>query len=163
MKPEILCSNLVKIVPDATFFHFGILSSTMYMAWVRQVCGRMKSDYRYSNKLVYNNFPWPLASAEQRERVEEKAQAVLAAREKFMEWGAHAPSRAAADASSAASTYAFARWVLVWLCAPVPTARRGRAHARARVLPGKRKPTRIVSISLNKVARQALNSFESIN
>jgi len=94
MKPEILCSNLVKIVPDATFFHFGILSSTMHMAWVRQVCGRMKSDYRYSNKLVYNNFPWPLASAEQRERVEEKAQAVLAAREKFMEWGAHAPSRA---------------------------------------------------------------------
>ena len=51
------------------------------MAWVRQVCGRLKSDYRYSNKLVYNNFPWPSPTPEQRERVELKAQAVLAARE----------------------------------------------------------------------------------
>lgn len=94
MKPEILCSNLVKIVPDATFFHFGILSSAIHMAWVRQVCGRLESRYRYSNKLVYNNFPWPNPTAEQRERVEAKARAVLAVREKFMEWGAHAPSRA---------------------------------------------------------------------
>ncbi|HZQ46300.1 MAG TPA: DNA methyltransferase [Verrucomicrobiae bacterium] len=81
MNPEIICSNLVKVVPDATLFHFGILSSTMHMAWVRQVCGRLESRYRYSNKLVYNNYPWPNPTAEQRERVEEKARAVLAARE----------------------------------------------------------------------------------
>ncbi len=51
------------------------------MAWVRVVCGRIKSDFRYSTRLVYNNFPWPAPTAEQRERVEEKARAVLAARE----------------------------------------------------------------------------------
>lgn len=87
MEPETLCSNLVKIVPDATLFHFGILSSATHMAWMRQVCGRLESRYRYSNKLVYNNFPWPNPTPEQRERVEEKAQAVLDAR------GPHLPPR----------------------------------------------------------------------
>jgi hypothetical protein len=85
LRPEILCSNLVKIVPDATPFHFGVLSSCMHMAWVRQVCGRLESRYRYSNKLVYNNFPWPSPTPEQRKRVEEKAQAVLDARKQFHE------------------------------------------------------------------------------
>ncbi len=56
---NVIASNLVNIIPDATLYHFGILTSTMHMAWVRQVCGRLKSDYRYSVKLVYNNFPWP--------------------------------------------------------------------------------------------------------
>ena len=79
--PEILASDLVFIFPDATLFHFGMISSEMHMAWVRQVCGRLKSDYRYSAKLVYNNFPWPTPTTEQRARVEEKARAVLAARE----------------------------------------------------------------------------------
>ncbi|MGH9865025.1 MAG: DNA methyltransferase, partial [Candidatus Acidiferrales bacterium] len=84
IQPEILCSNLVKIIPTAALFHFGVLSSTMHMAWVRQVCGRLKSDYRYSNKLVYNNFPWPEApSAKQRAAVEAAAQAVLDARKAF--------------------------------------------------------------------------------
>ena len=55
------------------------------MAWVRQVCGRLESRYRYSNKLVYNNFPWPSPTPEQRKRVEEKAQAVLDARKQFHE------------------------------------------------------------------------------
>ena len=59
MTPDTLCSNLVKIVPNATLFHFGIVTSTMHMAWVRTVCGRLKSDYRYSAGIVYNNFPWP--------------------------------------------------------------------------------------------------------
>jgi len=81
MKPEILGSNLVKIVANATPFHFGFLSSAMHMAWMRQVCGRLESRYRYSNKLVYNNFPWPTPTPEQRARLEVKAQAVLAARE----------------------------------------------------------------------------------
>ncbi len=59
MKPDVLCSNLVKLMPHATLYHFGVLTSTQHMAWVRTVCGRLKSDYRYSSKLVYNNFPWP--------------------------------------------------------------------------------------------------------
>jgi hypothetical protein len=57
--PETFASNLVKIAPNATLFHFGILTSTMHNAWVRAVCGRLKSDYRYSASIVYNNFPWP--------------------------------------------------------------------------------------------------------
>ncbi len=59
MSPETLCSNLVKIVPHATLFHFGIVTSTMHMAWTRAVCGRLESRYRYSAGIVYNNFPWP--------------------------------------------------------------------------------------------------------
>lgn len=84
MPPHILCSNLVKIIPNATPFHFGVLSSAMHMAWVRQVCGRLESRYRYSNKLVYNNFPWPTPTETQRARVEEKARAVLAARARHL-------------------------------------------------------------------------------
>jgi len=71
----------VKLVPNATLYHFGVLTSVMHMAWVRTVAGRLKSDYRYSVKLVYNNFPWPTAGDAQRRRVEDAARAVLAARE----------------------------------------------------------------------------------
>lgn len=81
-----LCSNLVKIMTDASRFHFGVLSSEMHMAWMRLVGGRMKSDPRYSVKLVYNNFPWPEApSAKQKAAVETAAQAVLDARKWFPE------------------------------------------------------------------------------
>ena len=78
MHPSIIASNLALMVPSATLYHFGILSSAMHMAWVRQVCGRLKSDYRYSNRLVYNNFPWPgEATDKQREKVESLAQHIL--------------------------------------------------------------------------------------
>ena len=78
MRPDIIASNLVLLVPGAKLYHLGVLSSVMHMAWVRQVCGRLKSDYRYSNKLVYNNYPWPdEPKAELRERVEEAAQRIL--------------------------------------------------------------------------------------
>ena len=78
MRPEIIASNLVLLVPGAKPYHFGILSSTMHMAWMRQVCGRLESRYRYSNKIVYNNYPWPgNPSAEQRRRVEEASQRIL--------------------------------------------------------------------------------------
>jgi hypothetical protein len=84
MPKNVIGSNLVLFVPDATRFHFGVLSSALHMAWVRQVCGRLKSDYRYSNGLVYNNFPWPeSATAKQRAAVEAQAQAVLDARQQF--------------------------------------------------------------------------------
>ncbi len=57
-----IASNLVLIIPDATLYHFGVLESSLHMAWMRAVCGRLKSDYRYSKDIVYNNFPWPAAS-----------------------------------------------------------------------------------------------------
>lgn len=82
-KPEVIASNLCLIVPKATTYHFGIISSHMHMAWVRVVAGRLKSDYRYSNTLVYNNFPWPQAGPEQEKIITEKAQAVLDARLQF--------------------------------------------------------------------------------
>ena len=60
--PEIICSNLAKMIPDATVYDFGVLTSRMHMAWVDVVAGRIKSDYRYSIRIVYNNYPWPVAS-----------------------------------------------------------------------------------------------------
>ncbi len=79
--PRNLCSDLVFLLPNATLFHFGVLSSSMHMAWVRYVAGRLKSDYRYSAKLVYNNFPWPQeVSNAKNNAIEAAAQAVLDAR-----------------------------------------------------------------------------------
>lgn len=78
--PNIFCSNLVKIIPDATLYHFGVLTSNVHMAWMRVVCGRLKSDYRYSKDIVYNNFPWPEPSTQQRQKIEQTAQAILDAR-----------------------------------------------------------------------------------
>ncbi|MCL1980220.1 MAG: class I SAM-dependent DNA methyltransferase [Proteobacteria bacterium] len=83
MGPDVLCSNLVKIIPNATLYHFGILTSSVHNAWTRAVCGRLKSDYRYSKDIVYNNFPWPEAADEQKTVIEKLAQAVLDARELF--------------------------------------------------------------------------------
>lgn len=82
--PETLCSDKTKLVPDASSFHFGVLTSIMHMAWMRYVAGRLKSDYNYSNTLVYNNFPWPEdPTPKQKENVETAAQAVLDIREKY--------------------------------------------------------------------------------
>lgn len=73
-------TNLVLIIPDATLYHYGILESNVHMAWMRAVCGRLKSDYRYSKDIVYNNFPWPNPTDEQRTKIEQTAQAILDAR-----------------------------------------------------------------------------------
>lgn len=78
--PETMCSNLVKLIPNAELYHFGILQSQFHNAWMRTVCGRLKSDYRYSGGVVYNNFVWPEPSDSQREEVERRARAVLDAR-----------------------------------------------------------------------------------
>ena len=80
MPPDVLCSNLVRIIPGATLYHFGVLTSSVHMAWTRTVCGRLKSDYRYSKDVVYNNFPWPRVGDAQSARIEEAARAVLDAR-----------------------------------------------------------------------------------
>ncbi|MFZ4437641.1 MAG: DNA methyltransferase [Syntrophales bacterium] len=81
---DVIVNNAVSIVPNATHYHFGVLTSTMHMAWMRQVCGRLKSDYRYSNSLVYNNFPWPEAPPTmQIERIVKAAERVLIVRAEF--------------------------------------------------------------------------------
>ncbi len=84
LTPKIICSNKLKILPNATLYHFGILTSAMHMAWMRVVTGRLKSDYQYSNSVVYNNFPWAESVTDaQKQAVERAAQAVLDARALF--------------------------------------------------------------------------------
>ena len=73
-------TDLLFIIPSATLYHFAILESNVHMAWMRAVCGRLKSDYRYSKDIVYNNFPWPSPTPEQKARIAEAAQAILDAR-----------------------------------------------------------------------------------
>lgn len=80
MDPKVIASNLVYVVSGATLYEFGIISSRMHMAWVSSVCGRLKSDYRYSASIVYNNYPWPDPTDKQRKAIEAGAQAVLDAR-----------------------------------------------------------------------------------
>ena len=80
MDDSVLCSNKVRLMPKASHYHFGILESNVHMAWMRAVCGRLKSDYDYSIKIVYNNFPWPNPTDEQKARIEQTAQAILDAR-----------------------------------------------------------------------------------
>lgn len=83
---DVIASNKLQMIPDAELWHFGILTSEMHMTWVRYTCGRMKSDYSYSNSVVYNNFPWPeKPSQKQIENVEDAAQNVLHVRKKFPE------------------------------------------------------------------------------
>lgn len=76
-------SDSVHLIPNATLYHFGVLESNVHMAWMRVVCGRLKSDYRYSKDVVYNNFPWPTPTDEQRHKIEQTAQAILEARAKY--------------------------------------------------------------------------------
>ena len=84
MSADNIASDLCLMVPSATLYHFGVLTSAMHMAWMRQVCGRLESRYRYSNNLVYNNFPFPSEPNErQAKRIEQAAQSVLDARAKF--------------------------------------------------------------------------------
>ncbi len=80
MDGNTIASDLVFIIPDATIYQFGILTSNVHMAWMRAVCGRLKSDYRYSANVVYNNFPWPTPTDTQKAKIEQTAQAILDAR-----------------------------------------------------------------------------------
>jgi hypothetical protein len=81
---NVIPTNLLQVIPDAKLFHFGILESEMHMVWVRHVCGRLESRFRYSNSIVYNNFPWPESPTEkQKAAVEDAAQTVLDARAQF--------------------------------------------------------------------------------
>ncbi|MCD8191842.1 MAG: class I SAM-dependent DNA methyltransferase [Oscillospiraceae bacterium] len=80
LNSETIVTDAVQIVPNATLYEFGIMTSNIHMAWMRAVCGRLKSDYRYSKDVVYNNFPWPTPTDTQREKIEQTAQAILSAR-----------------------------------------------------------------------------------
>lgn len=80
MDKEIIASDLVFLIPSASKYHIGILMSNVHMAWMRTVCGRLKSDYRYAKDIVYNNFPWPEPTEAQRAKIEQTAQAILDAR-----------------------------------------------------------------------------------
>ena len=82
MDPNVIAANTVSIVPNATLYHFGVLTSSVHMAWMRVVAGRLKSDYRYSGAIVYNNFPWPdlCDSVSLCEKISSTAQAILDAR-----------------------------------------------------------------------------------
>lgn len=78
--PDVICGDANLLIPNATIYHFGILLSNVHNSWVRIVCGRIKSDYRYSKDIVYNNFPWPNPTNAQKARIEQTAQAILDAR-----------------------------------------------------------------------------------
>lgn len=95
MTPDNLCSNQVNLIPDATLYHFGILTSSVHMAWMRAIAGRLEMRYRYSKEIVYNTFPWPDLSGssaatspnrrgrEIKAKIEQTAQAILDARAKY--------------------------------------------------------------------------------
>ena len=83
-KSKVIASNLNLIVPNGTIYHFGILTSSMHMSWVKTICGRLKSDYRYSKDIVYNNYPFPQNPTDKQiKAIEEKAQKVLDVRAEF--------------------------------------------------------------------------------
>ena len=80
LKAEVIAGDTLFMVPDTTLYHFRVLTSNVHMAWMRAVCGRLEMRYRYSNTMVYNNFPWPTPTEDQRAKIEQTAQAILDAR-----------------------------------------------------------------------------------
>lgn len=85
MDGDTIASNLVFVITDATLYHFGILTSNVHNAWMRMVAGRLEMRYRYSKDIVYNNFPWPEVTEEQKVLIEKTAQTILNARAKYAE------------------------------------------------------------------------------
>ena len=83
MDDSVLCSNKLRLMPNASLYEFGVLTSNVHNAWMRTVCGRLETRYDYSIKIVYNNFPWPNPTEAQKSRIEQTAQAILDARAKY--------------------------------------------------------------------------------
>ena len=83
MNPNVIAGDACTIVPDISLYYFGIMTSNVHMAWMKMVCGRLEMRFRYSPS-VYNNFPWPNPTKEQKEKVEKTAQMILDAREKYL-------------------------------------------------------------------------------
>ncbi|MBR1806177.1 MAG: class I SAM-dependent DNA methyltransferase [Selenomonadaceae bacterium] len=86
MNDSVLCSNKIKIISDATLYHFGVLTSSIHMAWMRMTNCPLGTSYSYSIAIVYNNFPWPQPTTAQRRLIEQSAQMILDARAKFSDW-----------------------------------------------------------------------------
>ena len=86
LNKEVIPTDLIFIIPDAEIYHFGILTSNLHMAWMRLVCGRLEMRYRYSGDIVYNNFPWPKATEDQKQKISVLAQKVLDARTSHPDW-----------------------------------------------------------------------------
>ena len=80
LSKEIIPGDKLFTMQNVSLYNFGVLTSNVHMAWMRAVCGRLKSDYSYSNTIVYNNFPWPSPTAEQKAKIEQTAQEILDAR-----------------------------------------------------------------------------------
>ena len=80
VSPEIICGDANLLLPKASLYQFGVMISNVHNAWIRTVCGRIKSDFRYSANIVYNNFPWPSPTDAQKAKIEQTAQAILDAR-----------------------------------------------------------------------------------
>lgn len=85
LSQKVIPGDSIFMMPDSTLFHFGVLTSGVHMAWTRVICGKLKSDYRYSNTIVYNNFPWPTPTDTQKAKIEQTAQAILDARALYPE------------------------------------------------------------------------------
>jgi hypothetical protein len=82
-KPNTIAADSCLIIPNATLYEFGVLTSSMHMAWMSYVCGRLEMRYRYSATIVYNNFPWPLINEKHKQNIEKAANGVLENREKY--------------------------------------------------------------------------------
>lgn len=85
VSPEILASDSIHMISNATIYDFGVLTSNVHMAWMSAVCGRLESRYRYSKDVVYNNFPWCSPNDEQKAKIEQTAKAILDARNLYPE------------------------------------------------------------------------------
>jgi len=83
ISPDVICGDQNLMIPNATLFEFGVITSSTHMAWMRTVAGRLEMRYRYSAQIVYNNFPWPNPTPAQKEKIERTAQAILNARERY--------------------------------------------------------------------------------
>ena len=83
--PDVIAGDSIQLVPYASLYHFGVIASSTHMAWMRTLCGRMKSDYRYSAQIVYNNLPWPSPTEAQKEKISRTAQAIIDARNMYPE------------------------------------------------------------------------------
>ena len=83
MDGNAIVMDSVQIVPDISLYEFGVLTSSVHMAWMRTVAGRLKSDYRYNKDVVYNNFPWPVQLEKHQAKIQATAQAILDARARF--------------------------------------------------------------------------------
>ena len=83
LKADVIAGNKLFMIPNGSLYHFGVLTSNVHMAWMRTVAGRLKSDYSYSNTIVYNNFPWPNATDKQKAAIEKTAAQILDARKLY--------------------------------------------------------------------------------